>query len=116
MRFSAFRTLLVALVAVMAASFTSTARADTGTVRITFIKAGWVIGGTIGQGTLTYRGRTYPLSIGGLSWGLTFGGAAYAHSRILIQVHLVSFGPPHAAISHPLSNGRPCDERKFKSF
>ena len=75
MRFSAFRTLLVALVAVMAASFTSTARADTGTIRITFITAGWVIGGTIGQGTLTYRGRTYPLSIGGLSWGLTFGGA-----------------------------------------
>ena len=47
--------------------------------------------------------------------GLTFGGAAYAHSRILIQVHLVSFGPPHAAISHPLSNGCPCDARANSS-
>jgi hypothetical protein len=34
-----------------------------------------VIGGTVGQGTLTFRGRTYPLSIGGISWGLTFGGS-----------------------------------------
>ncbi len=69
-----FRTAIVALAALLVAGF-STARADTGTVRISFIKAGWVIGGTIGQGTLTFRGRSYPLSIGGLSWGLTFGGA-----------------------------------------
>lgn len=69
-----FRTALVALAALLVAGL-STARADTGTVRISFIKAGWVIGGTIGQGTLTFRGRTYPLSIGGISWGLTFGGS-----------------------------------------
>ena len=69
-----FRTALVALVALLVAGL-STARADTGTVRISFIKAGWVIGGTIGQGTLTFRGRNYPLSIGGISWGLTFGGS-----------------------------------------
>ncbi len=55
--------------------FGSTARADSGTVHIRFLKAGWVIGGTVGAGTLTFRGRTYPLSIGGLSYGLTFGGA-----------------------------------------
>ncbi|MDT3686259.1 MAG: hypothetical protein RO009_14585 [Pseudorhodoplanes sp.] len=70
-----FKSLLIALVAIVATALSSTAFADTGTVRISFIKAGWVIGGTIGSGTLTFRGRTYPLSIGGLSYGLTFGGS-----------------------------------------
>jgi len=70
-----FLSLLVAVVALALASFSPTARADEGYVRISFLKAGWVIGGTIGSGTLTFRGRTYPLSIGGLSYGLTFGGS-----------------------------------------
>ena len=70
-----FRTLAAALIAALALGLASTARADSGTVRISFIKAGWVIGGAIGSGTLTFRGRTYPLSIGGLSYGLTFGGS-----------------------------------------
>lgn len=72
---SGFRIFFVALVAVLAASFSSAARADSGTVRISFIKAGWVIGGSVGSGTLTFQGRTYPLSIGGLSYGFTFGGS-----------------------------------------
>jgi hypothetical protein len=65
------RVTLAALVAMLAMSFS--ALADTGTVRISFVKAGWVIGGSVGSGTLTFRGRTYPLSIGGLSYGFTFG-------------------------------------------
>jgi hypothetical protein len=69
------RLFAAALIAVAAFSFVSTARADEGYVHIRFLKAGWVIGGTIGEGTLTFRGRRYPLSIGGLSYGLTFGGA-----------------------------------------
>jgi hypothetical protein len=73
--FSGFRTIIVALMAFLAVGVSSTARADSGTVRISFIKAGWVIGGSIGSGTLTFQGRTYPLSIGGLSYGFTFGGS-----------------------------------------
>jgi len=73
--FSGIRTVIIALAAVLAASFSSAARADSGTVRISFIKAGWVIGGSVGSGTLTFQGRTYPLSIGGLSYGFTFGGS-----------------------------------------
>ena len=65
--------ILVALAALLAAW--SPARADSGTVRISFIKAGWVIGGSVGSGTLTFQGRNYPLSIGGLSYGFTFGGS-----------------------------------------
>src|SRR5262245_49705243 len=70
-----FKSFVVAIAALVVAGLSTTARADSGTVRISFIKAGWVIGGTIGSGTLTFRGRTYPLSIGGLSYGLTFGGS-----------------------------------------
>jgi hypothetical protein len=68
------RLVIVALLAVLASAW-SPARADSGTVRINFIKAGWIIGGSVGSGTLTFQGRTYPLSVGGLSYGLTFGGS-----------------------------------------
>jgi lipid-binding SYLF domain-containing protein len=65
------RVALLALAATLAAS--APALADTCSVRIKFVKAGWVIGGTVGSGTLTCGGRSYPLSIGGLSYGFTFG-------------------------------------------
>jgi hypothetical protein len=35
----------------------------------------WFIGGQGGKGTLTFHGRHYPLTIGGLSAGLVFGGS-----------------------------------------
>jgi hypothetical protein len=77
------RTILTALAALLAVSLSSTARADSGTVRLSFLKAGWIIGGSVGEGTLTFRGRTYPLAIGGLSYGLTFGGSqTYLHGRV----------------------------------
>ena len=80
---TSLRTIIIALVAMLAASLSSPARADSGTVRISFLKAGWVIGGSVGQGTLTFRGRTYPLSVGGMSYGLTFGGSqTYLHGRV----------------------------------
>jgi lipid-binding SYLF domain-containing protein len=71
---SHLRTVIVALAALLAAALP--ARADSGTVCISFIKAGWVIGGSVGSGTLTFRGRTYRLSVGGMSYGLTFGGSS----------------------------------------
>jgi lipid-binding SYLF domain-containing protein len=71
---SSIRIIVVALVTLLAASL-SPARADSGTVRISFLKAGWVVGGSYGSGTLTFQGRTYPLSVGGLSYGFTFGGS-----------------------------------------
>jgi hypothetical protein len=78
-----FRTVIVALAAVLATALSSAARADVGTVRLNFIKAGWIIGGAVGSGTLTFRGRTYPLTIGGMSYGLTFGGSqTYLRGRV----------------------------------
>src|SRR5579872_1934611 len=64
---------LIALIAIVAASVPSATFADFGMIRITIFKAGWFIGGSAGSGVLTYRGRNYPLSIGGISAGLVFG-------------------------------------------
>lgn len=72
---SNLRTIIVALIAILAATFSSGARADEGTVRISFVKAGIVIGGAVGSGTLNFHGRTYRLTVGGLSYGFTFGGS-----------------------------------------
>lgn len=64
---------LIALTAVAGASVPSAVYADSGSVSISIVKAGFVIGGSAGSGTLTFHGRRYPLSIGGLSYGFTFG-------------------------------------------
>jgi len=68
-----FRAAFVALFA-LAIGAATPAFADNGTIRLTIYKAGWIIGGTGGTGTLTFHGKRYSLGIGGLSIGLTFGG------------------------------------------
>jgi hypothetical protein len=62
---------LVALVALVGA--VSVAHADSGTISLRIFKAGFIIGGSAGDGVLTFHGQRYPLSIGGLSYGFTFG-------------------------------------------
>jgi hypothetical protein len=78
------RTGFVALLALAGASVASTAAlADSGAVSIRIVKAGFVIGGSAGSGTLTFHGRSYPLSIGGLSYGFTFGASETRfHGRV----------------------------------
>ena len=66
------RTGLVALAAIAAASI-SNAYADSAGVSIKIFKAGFVIGGSAGSGSMNFHGHNYPLSIGGLSYGFTFG-------------------------------------------
>ncbi len=68
-----FRAGFIALIALLGASSPSAVYADSGGIRFSVVKAGFVIGGSAGSGTLTFHGRTYPLSIGGLSYGFTFG-------------------------------------------
>jgi hypothetical protein len=76
---SALRRALVAGVMLVSAVFAgaglSPAHADDGYVTLTIWKAGWIIGGSGGGGTLTFRGQAYPLSAGGLDYGLVFGGS-----------------------------------------
>jgi hypothetical protein len=68
---SGLRVGLIAIAALFGA--VSVANADDGTISIRIFKAGFIVGGSAGSGALTFQGRTYPLSIGGLSYGFTFG-------------------------------------------
>src|SRR5260370_32425474 len=53
-----------------------TAYADGGSIGFNVIKAGFVVGGSGGSGALVFHGRSYPLSIGGVRYGFTFGASA----------------------------------------
>jgi lipid-binding SYLF domain-containing protein len=80
--------LRAAAVAVMAfAGATSIAHADSGTVYFKVLKAGFVIGGSGGQGTLTYHGHSYPFRVGGLSYGFTFGAAETTFTGTVTHIH-----------------------------
>jgi lipid-binding SYLF domain-containing protein len=77
------RTGLIALTAMIGLGFSTAAMADSGTISIRIVKAGFVIGGSAGSGTLRFHGRNYPLSIGGLSYGFTFGASETRfHGRV----------------------------------
>jgi hypothetical protein len=69
-----FRSAFLALIALCAVGLQD-ARADSGSVVLTVYKGGWIIGGSAGHGTLSFQGRRYPLSIGGIDYGLVFGGS-----------------------------------------
>jgi hypothetical protein len=72
---SDIRIALVALTAFAGITLSSVAHADEGFVTLTIYKAGWIIGGSGGGGWLNFHGRNYPLSAGGLDYGLVFGGS-----------------------------------------
>ena len=67
------RAAVIALAALAGVSVATTASADSGSIRFSVLKAGIVVGGSGGSGSMTFKGRTYPISIGGLSYGFTFG-------------------------------------------
>jgi len=52
-----------------------TTKAPSGTVTIDETQFGFIIGGSIGGGVLTFKGKTYKFKIGGLSVGANFGAA-----------------------------------------
>jgi hypothetical protein len=64
-----------AMIALVAMFTLSPASADTGAVRLTIAKAGFIVGGSSGEGELYFRGRVYPLSAAGVDFGLVFGAA-----------------------------------------
>jgi hypothetical protein len=65
----------LAAFALIGMGLATAAYADGGAIRFNVIKAGFVIGGSAGGGGLMFHGRRYPLAIGGVSYGFTFGGS-----------------------------------------
>ena len=81
---SGLRAALIAVTAlagaVLLSALTSPAIAASGSIQFTVLKGGWFIGASGGSGTLSFGGRTYPISVGGISAGLVFG-ASETHFR-----------------------------------
>jgi hypothetical protein len=64
-------------------SLSTVASADEGYVQLTIYKGGWIIGGNGGGGVLDFHGRRYSLSVGGIDYGLVFGGSkTYLRGRV----------------------------------
>jgi len=79
---SALRAGFVAAVALI--GLTVSTQADEGFVQLTIYKGGWIIGGNGGGGVLDFHGRRYSLGIGGIDYGLVFGGSrAVLRGRVL---------------------------------
>jgi hypothetical protein len=65
----------------------TSAQAASGTVHLKIVKAGFIIGGGGGDGTLTFNGQTYRLQVGGIGIGTIgiaetrlYGTAMHLHS------------------------------------
>jgi hypothetical protein len=94
------RGLLVSTAALTVGGLVRPAQAAMGSVYMRIDSAGFIIGASGGHGTLTFRGQSYPLSIGGVSAGLTIGvsvtelvGVAYhLHNASDIQGTYSQFG------------------------
>ena len=75
-------TAVVALCAMSTLGAVSPSHAQTtGNVRIEIVSAGFILGLESGRGTLTYRGKQYPLRIGGVSAGATIGLRELGHEK-----------------------------------
>ena len=68
-----FRLIAFLLLALGLAAPTPSFAQAAGHVRAKIVKAGLLVGGGAGSGVLTYRGKTYPFRISGLSFGITAG-------------------------------------------
>ena len=65
----------IVVAAIMLAGALSWSYAETGSVRLNIVKAGFIVGIGGGSGTLNFQGRDYQLSIGGINVG-TIGASA----------------------------------------
>ena len=77
-------TLLLAPLAIGAAE-ASAAAGSSGRISFRITRAGFILGVGGGTGTLTFNGRKYPLSIGGVSLGATIGIASADQHAVLLM-------------------------------
>lgn len=68
------RSVVAALFGILASAVVATpALAEVGAVSVVFTKGGFIVGVGGGQGVLTFRGKRYPFTVGGMSVGFTIG-------------------------------------------
>jgi hypothetical protein len=73
-RVRVFRLVAMLLLALgLAAPVTPSLAQAAGHVRVKIVKAGLLVGGGVGRGVLTYRGKSYPFKVSGMSLGITAG-------------------------------------------
>jgi lipid-binding SYLF domain-containing protein len=70
------RSLIISGAGLAAGAFVAPAEAATGFVSLHIASAGFIFGVTGGSGTLSFEGRQYPLTIGGISAGALIGASA----------------------------------------
>jgi hypothetical protein len=83
---SALRPSVLALLVLAGTAFVPAAYADSGGIVFSVVKAGIIVGGSGGSGTLFFHGRQYPLGIGGLSYGFTFGASETHFSGVVSNI------------------------------
>ena len=84
---SALRARLIAVLALASAAVAAPAHAEESSISFSVIKAGLVIGGSAGSGTLVFHGQRYSLGIGGLSYGFTFGASETRFRGTVSNIH-----------------------------
>ncbi len=67
------RWLMVALVAMLGFVPMTTAQAENASIQFEVFRAGFIVGGQGGGGTLIYKDKGYPIRVRGLSLGATIG-------------------------------------------
>ena len=77
----------LAAFALIVVGLVTAAYADVGSIRFNVVKAGFVIGGSAGSGAMNFQGRLYPLAIGGVSYGFTFGGSLTDFVGTVSNIH-----------------------------
>jgi len=85
--------------AMMVFAVASPSQAETGTVRITITKAGFIVGVGGGSGTLRFHGHSYPLSIGGVSVGTIGVASADLVGRAYHLRHAADIAGTYTAVS-----------------
>jgi hypothetical protein len=73
MRKHSTRIVQLALAGLLVSGMATSTQAETGAVRVVFTKGGFIVGVGGGRGVLTFRGRSYPFRVSGMSVGATIG-------------------------------------------
>src|ERR1700722_20800769 len=78
------------LALVVQAGASTPSQAETGSVRVVFTKAGFIVGVGGGRGILTFRGHHYPFTVSGMSFGATIGASTNHLVGRALNVHAPS--------------------------